>query len=344
MKFTLGRRLVHALAALTTFCTLLLLVSGGLVTSHGAGLAVPDWPNSFGYNMFALPFSRWLGTQAGGVFWEHSHRLIASGIGLLTIVLATLIFKIENRRWMKTLAVCAVIGVCIQGLLGGLRVTMLKDELGIFHGMLAQSFFVLLGVITVSTSRAFLERRWAPATDTSRARGIALALAVATFVQLGIAATMRHEHAGLSIPDFPLAYGKILPDTSGTAVAAINAQRYADGKVPTTAGQIWLQMAHRILAVGIAALTFVLVVRCAGLPVATRRTAWLLAGMVLVQISLGAWTVWSDKAADIATAHMALGALFLFVTALLTYRLSAMHAQWVGATPAVPSGARLASA
>lgn len=347
MKFTLGRWLVHALAAFTTLCTLALLVSGGLVTSHGAGLAVPDWPNSFGYNMFALPFSRWLGAHTGGVFYEHSHRLIASGIGVLTILLATAIFVIDERRWMKVLGVCAVVGVCIQGVLGGLRVTTLTDELGIFHGMLAQSFFVLLGVITVATSRAFLAGNWAPAGDMGRLRGLAFLLVAATFLQLGIAATMRHEHAGLSIPDFPLAYGRVIPDTRPEVVAKINAERFADDKMPTTAGQIWLQMAHRGVAVVIAVITFALAGGCLLLrnaPIGIRRTAWLLVGMVVVQIALGAWTIWSDKAADIATAHMALGALFLFVSSLLAFRLSAMHAAWTVKHSPVPSGSRLVSA
>lgn len=317
-------RLLHVFAAFTTACTFVLLISGGLVTSHGAGLAVPDWPNTYGYNMFLFPISRWV----GGIFYEHTHRLIASGIGLLTVLLAIGLFVFEKRRWVKTLGGIAVVAVILQGVLGGLRVTMLKDELGIFHGMLAQSFFVLLGVITVATSRAYLEGRWAPILPSASIRNLLYLLVGVTFVQLAIAATMRHNHTGLSIHDFPLAYGSILPDTSPEAMEQINAKRVSDGEMPTTAAQIWLQMAHRGFAVGIAILTFVLLARClrhGRLPVAVVRTVAFLSAMIFVQIGLGAWTIWSNKAADITTAHHAVGALFLFIAARLAFQLSLMN-------------------
>lgn len=324
MKFSPGCRIVHAFAAFTTVCTFLLLISGGLVTSHGAGLAVPDWPNSYGYNMFLFPVSRWV----GGIFYEHTHRLIASGIGFLTLILCAGIFKFDTRRWVKGLGVIAVIAVILQGVLGGLRVTMLKDEIGIFHGMLAQSFFVLLGVITVVTSRAFIEGTWAPASASPGLRNLAFVLVGTTFLQLGIAATMRHAHSGLSIRDFPLAYGKVIPDTSATAIEEINAARLAENEMPTTASLIWLQLAHRAVAVCIVILTLALMVACVRqdlIPSAVRNTGVLLSTLILLQIGLGAWTIWSNKAADITTAHHALGALFLFVAARLAFRLAVMN-------------------
>src|SRR6202040_2778147 len=113
------RRLLHWFAIISTLSVLLLICSGGLVTSHEAGMAVPDWPNSFGYNMFLFPVSRWV----GGVFFEHTHRLIASGVGLLTIGLCVLTLIIEDRLWVKWLSGIAVIAVIVQGILGGLRVT-----------------------------------------------------------------------------------------------------------------------------------------------------------------------------------------------------------------------------
>src|ERR1700741_5587079 len=97
--YDLPKRLLHWFAVISTICVLGLICSGGLVTSHEAGMAVPDWPNSFGYNMFLFPVSHWI----GGVFFEHTHRLIASGVGLLTIALCVMTWLVENRTWGKWL-------------------------------------------------------------------------------------------------------------------------------------------------------------------------------------------------------------------------------------------------
>jgi cytochrome c oxidase assembly protein subunit 15 len=115
----LPNRLLYWFAFFVACSVLVLICSGGLVTSHEAGMAVPDWPNSFGYSMFLFPVSRWV----GGVFFEHTHRLIASGVGFLTLVLCCLVLVVEHRRWVKWLAGIAVFSVIIQGVLGGLRVT-----------------------------------------------------------------------------------------------------------------------------------------------------------------------------------------------------------------------------
>jgi cytochrome c oxidase assembly protein subunit 15 len=116
-------------AWLTAGATFLLIGLGGLVTSHQAGLAVPDWPTSYGYNMFLFPVHFW---QAN-IFYEHTHRLLASFVGLLTGVLAVWLWLREPRRWLRWLGVAAFFAVVLQGVLGGLRVTLLKDEIGIFH-------------------------------------------------------------------------------------------------------------------------------------------------------------------------------------------------------------------
>lgn len=285
---------------------------------------MPDWPTSFGYNMFALPWDRWV----GGVFYEHFHRVLASVIGVLTVGLAVWTFLLDRRGWVRNLAIIAVVVVVVQGILGGWRVLAVRNEIGIFHGMLAQAFFVLLGVIAVVTSPSWLRGRWAPGARVGALRWVALGLTVTVFVQLGVAATMRHAHAGLSIPDFPLAYGQVIPDTSPAAVAAINEARYAATEMPTTAGLIWLQMAHRGMAVLIAAgvgLLAWMAFRSAQATVAVRWWGVVLVGMIVGQIVLGAYTIWTDKAADVATAHMALGALTLFVCGLLTFRLFAME-------------------
>lgn len=319
-KLPVRRRAMHAFAILTGMVTFVLLTSGGLVTSKGVGMAVPDWPSTFGYNMFLFPISGWV----GGVFYEHTHRLIASGVGLMTLVLAGWIFAVEPRRWVKILGIAAVIGVILQGVLGGLRVTLIKNELGIFHGILGQSFFLTIAIIAVATSPGFIRRSGKERFATAGLKYLALVLTVVIFVQLGIAATMRHAHLGLSIPDFPLVYGKLLPATDAQSLESINAARVAANQMPTTAAQIWLQMKHRMVAMGIFVLAGVFLMRCLKMTRCPRDVvikAMAIFGLVIFQIALGAWTIWSNKAADVATAHQALGALILMLSGLMTFRL-----------------------
>src|SRR5512139_2716975 len=109
-------RWAHALALTTATATLLLIFVGGVVTNTGSGLAVPDWPTTFGYNMFLYPWSKMI----GGIFFEHSHRLVASTVGLLTIALALAFWFYEQRRWLRWLGIAALALVIAQGVLGGL--------------------------------------------------------------------------------------------------------------------------------------------------------------------------------------------------------------------------------
>src|SRR3954466_4754260 len=112
--FPRHNRWLNRYAWVTVAATLFLICSGGMVTSKGVGLAVPDWPTTFGYNMFVFPVSRWI----GGIFFEHIHRLIASVVGLLTIVLAVWLWRSETRRWLRMLGLVAVGAVLLQGILG----------------------------------------------------------------------------------------------------------------------------------------------------------------------------------------------------------------------------------
>jgi cytochrome c oxidase assembly protein subunit 15 len=134
---------------------------------------------------------------------------------------------------------------------------------------------------------------------------------------------MRHEHAGLSIPDFPLAYGKWIPDTTPEAIAAINAKRVAEDQVLTNALFIWVQMAHRALAVLVLAGAIAVFQRAATASRLRATKSWssIWLALVAAQAGFGAWTIWSNKAADIATTHMALGAAILLFGALFSFRL-----------------------
>lgn len=144
----------YRLALTTAWATGLLLVIGGLVTSKGAGLAVPDWPTTFGYNMFLYPWSK----MVGGIFYEHSHRLVASGVGLLTLILAVLLWFREPRKWVRWLGTIALGLVVIQGVLGGLRVVLLEQILAVIHGSMAQVFFALIVSLALFTSNEWEDR------------------------------------------------------------------------------------------------------------------------------------------------------------------------------------------
>ena len=418
---------LHRYAVLTALVTLGLIGMGGLVTSHEAGMAVPDWPTSYGYNMFALPFKFW----KGGTFYEHTHRLWASGVGLLTTILVLWLFGKNSRplmrwagltllvmglageflfpnrwqdgvfsgatglvsygasffwprcerapKWLRWLGVAAFLGVVAQGILGGLRVTLHMDNLGIFHAALAQLFLVLLCAIALFTSKWWMERRTPVRRETQAGvqalacsggtlkrepqqavpeagapmRWLFPATTILIFLQLILGATMRHQHAGLAIRDFPLAYGKLWPDMGADAVARYNAQRIEVTEAnPITAFQIGLQMAHRIMAMVILVCVATAAWRVrsssfsrsgppeGGTPnfqIVPRLTfAWL--GLVLVQAGLGAWTIWSDKAADVATLHVLVGALSLVTGALLCIIIFCGHETKSGLATAFAAG------
>jgi heme a synthase len=283
-----------------------------MVTSKNAGLAVPDWPTTFGYNMFLFPVSKWV----GGILFEHTHRLIASAVGFLTIILAIWVWRSESRRWVRNLGLIALGGVILQGILGGLRVTMLKDQIGIFHACIAQAFLGLLVVIAVATTNFWssLDRFRVSQRKFSRIRSLAVAITITIYVQLALGATMRHQHRDLSILDFPTANGVWIPDTSAAALAKINAWRDARGLSDVDAFQIWLQMVHRfvalLIAIGVIAFCSRVWRDARQISALKKLSLWWVI-FLFTQITLGAWTIWSNKAADVATSHVAVGAIML---------------------------------
>jgi cytochrome c oxidase assembly protein subunit 15 len=315
-----GVRAVHRIALLGALFTFLLIVVGGLVTSKGVGMSVPDWPTTYGYNMFLFPYSKWV----GGIFWEHSHRLIASGVGFVTLILAGVTLWKEQRTWVRWLAVIAFVLVCVQGVIGGKRVTLSWDQLGIFHAALAQSFFGLLLIIAAVTGKGFLAGKWTGDAAAGSLRWLAVVALVLTYFQLGVAATIRHQHVPLAIRDFPAAYGTLIPATDEAALAKINRDRAHDLIAPVTATQIHLQLVHRAGAVALLFVVLVFTVRAIQItPLGHWLRGWSLlwCGAILLQILLGGLTIWFNKAADVATSHMALGALLTAFVVLLTFRL-----------------------
>ncbi len=185
-----------ALIALASFIPLITI--GGAVTSAGAGMAVPDWPGTYGSNMFLYP----IGLMADPyIFLEHTHRLFGTLVGLTTLTLMIVVLRSGSSRFSKILACCVFVGVCIQGVLGGIRVTNIDPAFGAVHGVLAQILFGTAVILAASLTSAWRTGVTLP-TETDRAaklsRGFAIATAVALLIQLTLAALYRHtgsEHA-----------------------------------------------------------------------------------------------------------------------------------------------------
>ena len=174
--------MAYRLALVTVAATFVLILFGGLVTNTGAALAVPDWPSTFGHNMFLFPWSGMI----GGVFYEHSHRLLGAVVGLLTLALAAALWPRGGR--LRTLGLVAVAAVIAQGVLGGLRVVLLHDQLAIVHGCLAQAFWALLVALAVLT--------WPGAgasVSAASPRGLAVAAVLVVYAQIVFGALLTHE-------------------------------------------------------------------------------------------------------------------------------------------------------
>jgi cytochrome c oxidase assembly protein subunit 15 len=329
LKPTSYNPLLHRLALLTAAATFPLIFLGGLVTSHGAGMAVPDWPNTWGYNMFAFPISKWV----GGIFYEHTHRLYASGIGFLTIVLMVVAWLKDSRPFIRWTSVALFLAVLSQGIIGGLRVVLNDRDLAIVHGCFAQLFFCFAATFCVMTS-PLIGSSFAMSQDEAKwirriiwMTGIAFAV---VFGQLIVGAIMRHKGAGLAIPDFPTAYGGILPPThidNDFRQQAIHQFGPDLGLNRVTLFQIWIHFAHRIGAVlvSVAILTLCITIfaklrrlRMISIPAA------LLILFLATQITLGILTVLWRKPADIASLHVAVGSLILMTTWVIGVRLFAL--------------------
>ncbi len=187
---------LHRLALTTAGTTLFLLFVGALVTSKGVGLAVPDWPTTFGHNMFLFP---WEG-MVGGVFYEHGHRLVASGVGFLTLVLAVCLWLREPRVWVRRLGAVALLLVTVQGIVGGLRVVLLEQDFAIIHASLAHAFFGLIVAMALFTSRSWREvRRTPPAGGWTMFQWFCLATTLLIYVQSLLGAVIRHTGTAVTL-------------------------------------------------------------------------------------------------------------------------------------------------
>jgi heme a synthase len=300
---------LHRFAFFTACCTALLIFVGGLVTSTESGLSVPDWPTTYGWNMFTFPLEKWV----GGIRFEHGHRLVASFVGSLTVILAIWTYLKEKRTWVRRLAFTALLAVILQGVLGGLTVIfLLPTPISMAHACLAQTFFCLTIALALFTSPGW-KRGLPPIPAKGETIGLPLLSAMTTaaiYLQLIVGALMRHTNSGLAIPDFPLAFGRIVP--------------------PLTSEHVAIHFGHRIGAILVLVMitwTFARIVNLYSEHALVYRPALLMLGLVLIQIALGAFTVWTAKSVIITTAHVANGALILGTSLLLTLRAYGMVAK-----------------
>lgn len=278
---------------LNAAATLFLIFAGAMVTSTGSGLAVPDWPLSYG--MLFPP-------MVGGIFFEHGHRMIAATVGLLTVIQALWLQFREPKRFLRRLGWISVATVIVQGLLGGLTVIFLLPlPVSVGHAALAEVFFCLNVAIAFFASKVYGSL---PVRGSRDGGGAGLVtptslLTAIVFLQVLVGAVMRHLGAGLAIPDFPLSFGRIVPEVTTIGVA-VNYTHRVGAVVVTIA---ILAIARRIFGASNARLL---------------RTVYLTLLMILTsQIALGAFTVWSGKHPLVTSFHVAFGATTLAVSLLL---------------------------
>jgi heme a synthase len=285
---------LHRYLLFLTFATLCLITAGALVTSNDYGLAVPDWPKSYGV---------WMPQMIGGVIYEHGHRMIAGFVGMLTVILALWMGFTVKRKWLRNLGFIALLSVIAQAVLGGITVLyFLPTPISLMHATLAQTFFCIIVSLTLFTSR-----EWKTEIQTLPRSGGAPALfaltTVAVYVQLILGAWMRHSKAALAIPDFPLAFGRIIP-------------RF-------TSAEIAIHFAHRVWAIVVLSLiiaTAFSILRNYRKVTKFTRPALTLVILICIQITLGALAVLTKTAVLVATLHVVVGALILATSLILTLR------------------------
>jgi cytochrome c oxidase assembly protein subunit 15 len=280
----------HRIAVILACSTFPLLFIGGLVTSKGVGLAVPDWPTTFGYNMFLYPWSK----MVGGIFYEHSHRLVASFVGLLTMALALTFWLREERNWLRWLGVAALVLVIGQGVLGGLRVVLLEQTFAIVHAATAQIFFALTICLAIFTSSAWRRGTDRPIKGSGRLLRLCAVTTGLIYAQIVFGAVLRHTGERL---DAHLVFAALVAIHVILIVVRVS-RHHADVA----------QLSRPAL------LLFVLLLAQGAL-----------GGASYVAKFTTLWMVSFDAIVLVTTLHLALGALMLAVSVALTlraYRLS----------------------
>jgi heme a synthase len=234
---------------------------GGLVTTTDAGMAVPDWPNTYGYNLFLYPWQTWL-AGPWDLFVEHGHRMLAATVGMITICLLFVLMRLERRNWVRGVGLAALCLVIFQGVLGGMRVRFDERTLAMLHGMTGPLFFGVTVALAVITSGAWLQGAAGGSQAMSRGAGpirlLAAVTAVLAYLQIVLGAVLRHVPVDAQPATFVLAvkFHLILAGVLALHIALL----------------VWfvLRRARDVRPLG--------------------RLAWALMGLVTLQLALGAAT------------------------------------------------------
>jgi cytochrome c oxidase assembly protein subunit 15 len=298
----------HRLAVALALVTFPLIWVGGLVTTYDAGMAVPDWPNTYGYNLLLYPWQTWLGGP-WDLFIEHGHRLLGMTAGILAIALVSVVFSVDRRPLLRVAAVGALVLVIVQGALGGARVLFDERLVAMVHGCIGPLFFAYLAALVVITSRW-----WQSATRLETLAGQQFARAACltaglAYAQLVLGAIVRHVPLAASPQVFRAALALHLVVAAAliiqTAWTAWQARTLARATGAASAHWICLLVA---LQVALGAATYV---------VKFSWPAWMegysfAAGYVIQERSLGQ--------SLIITAHVANGSLILFAAVFAAMR------------------------
>jgi cytochrome c oxidase assembly protein subunit 15 len=289
---TRKERVVRTATNVVAVGVFLLLIAGALVTSTESGLAVPDWPLSYGKLMPPM---------VGGIRFEHGHRLVAAFVSALVGLEVALLLLFEKRKWVRSLGFAAFGAILLQALLGGLTVKLLlPPAVSSGHALLAEIVFALAAAIALATSRGYEDGSLFAASPADvpkleSALSASRLAAGAILVQILLGAVMRHTAAGLAVPDFPLAFGRLLPGAADLARPGVA-----------------IHLAHRLGALAVTVLVIRAAARLARLAhVSTlfeRLAACWLAALA-AQLVLGPLSIWSRKAPAVTVAHLGFGAL-----------------------------------
>ena len=315
--------LIH-LSKFTILCTLILIFVGALVKSHEVGLSVPDWPTTYGENMFAFPLSQ----MVGGIFYEHGHRLIATFVGFLTLCQTLWISISYVERWLKVIGFISLCVVITQGMFGGLTVIFyLPPIVSIIHGTLAQTFLVILIIIAYGLSKERIERdKKIKIHPKVQARALILGLLI--YIQLILGALVRHTSSGLAIPDFPTMGGAFFPIFNDSMLNYINDYLFDIDQDLVSLFQVAIHFFHRIGALIISTSFLIFFFKYHNILKHNKKiyfSLWSIFFSILFQITLGAATVLSEKHEIITSLHVLNGAFLLGLTVLLILRVNPLN-------------------
>ena len=302
--------------------TFFLIFVGALVKSTESGLSVPDWPTTFGENMFLFPIS----SMVGGIFYEHSHRLIASIVGICILINTILILLSNHLKYIKILSIITLISVIIQGILGGLTVLFfLPAWISTSHATLGQTTFCLTIVLAIITSPKWITFTLSKIKSPINLLSIYTILAV--WIQLIIGAIVRHTESALVALDFPKMNDKWIPSFSNKTISIINENRFIynfDSIIdlePITSNQLFIHFLHRYWGY-----TVFLVILYFAYQLYKKNNykfiSIILCLLISIQIGLGALTVLSLKHFIITSLHVSNGAAIL---GLLVFTSTQLH-------------------